>query len=103
MAILITDYLDIPINKKAGKVRQEFGHIKPIDFLIISINDTAPATTTIIATIKYIEKKEAKTCEITADLIYINETHKATLRGEPNGMWSIHQRSFNPIIYSNLV
>ncbi|MEH2044739.1 hypothetical protein [Nostoc sp.] len=103
MAILITDYLDIPINKKAGKVRQEFGHIKPIDFLIISINDTAPATTTIIATIRYIEKKEAKTCEITADLIYINETHKATLRGEPNGMWSIHQRSFNPIIYSNLV
>ncbi|AVH72287.1 hypothetical protein [Nostoc sp. 'Lobaria pulmonaria (5183) cyanobiont'] len=103
MATLITDYLDIPINKKAGQVRQEFGHIKPISFLIISINDTAPATTTIIATVKYIEKEEAKTCEITTALIYINETHKATLRGEPNGIWSIHQRSFNPIIYSNLV
>ncbi|MEH2359437.1 hypothetical protein [Nostoc sp.] len=104
MAALITDYLDIPINKKAGQVRQKFGHIKPNDFLIISINDTAPATTTIIATVKYVEKDEAKTCEITADLIYIiNETHKATLRGEPNAMWSIHQRSFNPIIYSNPV
>ena len=103
VATLIMDYYNRPINMRAGEIRQDFGHIKPSTFTLLSITDTALATTTLTSLIYYTEKDEEKTAEISVDLIYVDAANTAMLRGEPNGRWQIHQRSFNPIIVPHLM
>jgi hypothetical protein len=92
-------YFNRPINTRAREIRQAFAHLKPRIFAILSIHDTAPAMTTITALVTYPEKGVEKTTEITVHLMYADKENMAVLRGEPNGRWLIHQRSFNPIIY----
>jgi len=65
MAVLIVDYFHRPINTSAREIRQDFAHIKPRTFALLSINDTAPAITTMTAVVTYREKDQEKTTEIT--------------------------------------
>lgn len=97
MASLIKTFGDVPLSKRAGKIRENFKGKILTGFKFLKINDLAAAMTEIslVLNIQYEEKEIAK--EISVKIINEDQDDNPVIRGELGGNWLIIEHSLIPI------
>ena len=97
MASLIKTFVDAPLSKRAGEIREKFKGKILTGFKFLKINDLAVAMTEILLelNIQYEEKEITK--EISVRIINEDQDGNPVIRGEPMGNWQIIEDSLIPI------
>lgn len=97
MASLIKTFVDAPLSKRAGEIREQFQGKILTGFKLVKINDLAAAMTEISLEldIQYEERRITK--EIGVRIINEDQNGNPVIRGESGGNWLIIENSLIPI------
>ena len=97
MASLIKTFVDAPLSKRAGEIREQFQGKILTGFKFVKINDLAAAMTEISLEldIQYEERRITK--EIGVRIINEDQNGNPVIRGESGGNWLIIENSLIPI------
>ena len=100
MAEALLDFVNTPLGKKAGQVKQDFGHINLLAYEIKAVEDEAAATSHVQVCLEFSRQSVSQVEEISIRAIYQNNENNPLIRGEEGGNWKIVQNGFSKVIYS---
>lgn len=97
MATLIKTFIDYPLSKRAGEVRQNFQGKSLDGYKFLAIKDEAAAITEISVVVKISHEEKQLTEKLNVRMLHEDSEGNSALRGEPDGNWRIIEHSFMPI------
>ena len=100
MAEALLYFVSMPIGKKAGRAKEDFGHAIPTSFKILDVVDEAAAVSHVQVQLVFPGESEPRHEEVSVRATYQDAENKPLIRGEPNGSWRIVQNSFSKVIYA---
>jgi hypothetical protein len=100
MAEALRDPEDIPLGKKSGQVKQDFGEINVSSYEIRAIEDQAASASHVHLHLEFSIEDKSKVKETWIRAIYQDEENNPLTHGVSGGKWKIIQNGFNNIIYS---
>ncbi len=97
MAASIKTFIENPLSKRAGEVRENFQGKLLDSYRFLEIQDKAPVITEITTEVNIIHQERRLTEEVTVRLLHEHKDGNPALREEPDGRWLIIDSSFMPI------
>jgi hypothetical protein len=97
MAPLIKNFVDAPLSKRAGEIREHFQGKILTGFKFLKINDLAAAMTEISLELNIQYEERSITKEIGVKIINEDQNGNPVIRGEPGGNWLMIENSLIPI------
>jgi len=94
---LIKTFVDAPLIKRAGEIREQFQGKILTGFKLVKINDLAAAMTEISLELDIQYEKTRITKEIGVRIINEDQNGNPVIRGESGGNWLIIENSLIPI------
>lgn len=98
MAEALLDFGGTPLKKKAGQVKQDFGHIDLLAYEIKAVEDEAAGASHVQVYLKFSKQGESQIEELWIRAVYHNHENNPLVRGEEGGNWKIVQNGFSKVI-----
>jgi hypothetical protein len=99
MAEALLDFVNTPLGKKAGQVKQDFGHINLSSYEIKAVEDEAASASRVQVYLEFSKQGEPQLEELWIRVVYQNHENTPLIRGEEGGKWKILQNGFSKVIY----
>lgn len=99
MAEALLDFVGTPLGKKAGQVKQDFGHINLLLYEIKAVEDEAASASHVQVYLEFSKQGESQIEELWIRAVYENHENNTLIRGEEGGNWKIVQNGFSKVIY----
>lgn len=100
MAEALLEFVDTPLGKKAGQVKQDFGYLDLTSYKIEAVEDKAASASHVLVRLEISTQSEPRIEEVWVRAIYQDQENNPLIRGDKGGNWKIVQNSFSKIIYA---
>ena len=98
MAEALLDFVGTPLGKKAGQVKQDFGHINLSSYEIKAVEDKAASASHVQVYLEFPKQGESQSEELWIRAVSQDHENNPLVRGEKGGNWKIVQNGFSKVI-----
>lgn len=95
----LLDFTDIPLKKKAGRIKEDFSRCVPSAYKVLTIEDQAAAISHVEVELQFEDEDSPITKRASVRAVYQDKNKNPMVRSEEGGTWKIVQHSFTEILY----